>query len=56
MAIHSIPDNSPSYMVQKHGTSCLITDPRADKLLERAHREQMARLKEKKTITDSWTI
>jgi hypothetical protein len=56
MAIHPIPDNDPAYMVQHHGTSYLITDPRADQYLAQAHRERMAKLKEQKTIADSWTI
>ena len=56
MAINPIPDNDPVYMVQKHGTSCLITDPRADKYLTQSRREKMAKLKELKTIVDAWTI
>ena len=56
MAIHPIPDNNTDYMSREHGTTCLITDPKADRLLARAHRERMAKLKEHKIILDSWTI
>ena len=56
MAIHPIPDNNPAYMAKNHGTVCLITDPRADQYLARAHRERLARLREQKLIIDSWTI
>jgi hypothetical protein len=56
MAIHPVPDNNPAYMTQSHGTAYLITDPRADVLLAKAHREHMAKLKERKTILDAWTI
>jgi hypothetical protein len=56
MAIHPVPDNNPVYMSKNHGTSCLITDPRADVLLAKAHRQRMAKLKERKTILDAWTI
>jgi hypothetical protein len=56
MAIHPIPDNDKAYMAQEHGTSCLITDPCADRYLDQAHREHLAKLKQKKTIVDAWTI
>jgi hypothetical protein len=56
MAIHPIPDNDQAYMAQQHGTSYLITDPRADRYLAQAHREHMAKLKQKKEIMDAWTI
>lgn len=56
MAIHSVPDNNPTYMEQTYGTVYLITDPRSNTLLEQVHRECLAKLKERKTITDSWTI
>jgi len=56
MAIHPVPDNSPVYMTQSHGTRYLITDPRADQYLAQAHREHLAKLKKQKTIADSWTI
>jgi hypothetical protein len=56
MAIHPIPDNDKAYMTQQHGTSYLITDPRADKYLARAHREHLAKLKQSKMIIDAWTI
>jgi hypothetical protein len=53
MAIHPIPDNDKAYMSSKHGTSYLITDPRCDVYLKKAH---MRRLKEMKEIKDAWTI
>jgi hypothetical protein len=56
MATHPIPDNSPTYMAQSHGTTCLITDPRADKYIAQAHKERVAKMKELKAITDAWTI
>lgn len=56
MAIHPVPDTDFAYMSQNHGTSYLITDPRADRYLAQAHREKMAKLKERKTVLDSWTI
>jgi len=56
MAIHSVPDNNPAYMAQSHGTTCLITDPRADVLLTKIHNERMAKLKKQKIILDAWTI
>ena len=56
MAIHPVPDNNPAYMSQSHGTTCLITDPRADAILSRARDERVAKLKKHKMITDAWTI
>jgi hypothetical protein len=53
MAIHPIPDTDRTYMSQTHGTSYLITDPKADRLLAEAHKKT---LREKKKITDAWTI
>ncbi len=53
MAIHPIPDTDSSYMSKNHGTFFLITDPRSDVYLKKAH---MKRLKEQKEIKDAWTI
>lgn len=50
------PDRDTKYMLEQHGTACLITDSRADRYLERARKERMAKLKERKTIMDAWTI
>jgi len=35
MANHPIPDNVPNIMQQDFGTTVLITDPRADKYLNK---------------------
>ena len=56
MAIHPIPDNNSVLMAQSHGTTCLITDPKADMYLARARKERVAKMKELKTIIDAWTI
>jgi hypothetical protein len=56
MAIHSVPDSDKVYMQETHGTKYLITDPRSDSLLLKAHREQVAKRKDKKLILDAWTI
>jgi DeoR/GlpR family transcriptional regulator of sugar metabolism len=53
MAIHPIPDTDRNYMSQTHGTAYLITDPRSEKYLAEARRTI---LREKKKITDAWTI
>jgi len=37
MANNPIPDNVPSLMQKDFGTSVLITDPRSDALLRKAH-------------------
>lgn len=39
MAIHPNPDNVPGIMQEDFGTKVLITDPRADRLLAKAARE-----------------
>jgi len=53
MAIHPIPDTDKKYMSQTYGTSYLITDPKADRLLAEAHKRA---LQDKKKITDAWAI
>lgn len=53
MANHPVPDNDPKYMNNTYGTTYLITDPRADRYLDRAYKQK---LKQMKTITDAWTI
>lgn len=53
MAIHPVPDSDKKYMSQTHGTSYLITDPRSERYLAEARKNI---LREKKKITDAWTI
>lgn len=53
MAIKSSPDRNEDLMKSDHGTTCLITDPKADYYLNLHHRETLRKTKE---IKDAWTI
>jgi hypothetical protein len=41
MAIHPNPDRNETLMTLDHGTMCLITDPRADRYLNKIRKEKI---------------
>lgn len=50
-------DKDPSYMREKHGTVCLITEPgRADQLLELAHKRRINQERFSYGPIDAWDI